>query len=247
MNKEKFEIAKNKILNTPRERKGIGTLSEKTIHAVLKNYYEEDPLKHEVKIEKMVADIFDGKEIIEIQTGSFQVMRKKLTCFLPLYPVTIVYPVPREKWVYWIDEETGEFSQGRKSPLKGNAFFIFKELYKIKSFLKDENLRFRIVLMDMEEYRLLNGWSKDKKRGSHRFDRIPKELVEEIEIDSVKDYMQLVPYHLQEPFMAKEFGKAVHIKKELAGVTLNILFDLGIVNRVGKKGNSYLYEVAEMD
>ena len=46
----------------------------------------------------------------------------------------------------------------------------FKELYKIRPFLKNENLRFRFALIDMEEYRLLNGWSKDKKKGSERYD-----------------------------------------------------------------------------
>ena len=51
----------------------------------------------------------------------------------------------------------------------------------------------------MEEYRLLNGWSRDKKRGSSRYDRIPSRLVEEVCIDSVRDYMQFVPYELEEP------------------------------------------------
>ena len=41
-----------------------------------------------------VADIFAQGEIIEIQTRQFNRMRDKLTAFLPLYPVTIVYPIP---------------------------------------------------------------------------------------------------------------------------------------------------------
>ena len=35
-----FEEAKLKILGTQRQRLGIGTLAEKTVHAILKNYYE---------------------------------------------------------------------------------------------------------------------------------------------------------------------------------------------------------------
>ena len=30
-----------------------------------------------------------------------------------------------------------------------------------------------MLLIDIEEYKLLNGWSYDKKRGSVRYDRIP--------------------------------------------------------------------------
>ena len=68
----------------------------------------------------------------------------------------------------------------RKSPKKGNPYQAFIELYKIRPFLKDPNLRLRLDLIDMEEYRLLNGWSRDKKKGSDRFDRIPLTFVEEV-------------------------------------------------------------------
>ena len=72
-------------------RQGIGTLSEKTVHAVMKNYYAPDTDMHEIPIENFVADIYNGQEIIEIQTRAFNKMRRKLDAFLPLYPVTIGY------------------------------------------------------------------------------------------------------------------------------------------------------------
>ena len=37
--KEAFENAKKKIVGVDRQRLGIGTLSEKTVHAILKNYF----------------------------------------------------------------------------------------------------------------------------------------------------------------------------------------------------------------
>ena len=92
-----FERAKNKIIGVDRQRQGIGTLSEKTVHAILKLYYAPDEDMHEIPIENYVADIYTGKEIIEIQTRQFNRMREKLTAFLKLYPVTIVYPIPRDK------------------------------------------------------------------------------------------------------------------------------------------------------
>ena len=241
----RFEAAKEKIIGKNRERQGIGTLSEKTMHAVLKNYYAPDEDMHEIPIENYVADIYTGTEIIEIQTRSMNRMRKKLEAFLPLYPVTIVYPIPREKWLLWIDEETGEVSQKRKSPKKGNPYQAFIELYKIRPFLSNPNLRLRLALIDMEEYRLLNGWSRDKKKGSERYDRIPTAFVEEICIDCIRDYMQLIPYELPEQFTVKEFAKCAKIPAQLAGTILLIFTDLELVTRVGKKGNSYIYEVNE--
>ena len=169
----RFTAAKERIIGKNRERNGIGTLSEKTVHAVLKHYYAPDESQHEIPVEGCVADIFNGKEIIEIQTRSFDRMRPKLERFLPLYPVTIVYPIPHIKWLSWINEETGETSPKRKSPKHGNPYQAFIEMYKIRQYLPDGNLHFRLALIDMEEYRLLNGWSRDKKKGSDRYDRIP--------------------------------------------------------------------------
>ena len=131
-NQERFEQAKQKIIGIDRQRLGIGTLSEKTVHAILKNYYEPDEDRQEIPIENYVADIYSDGEIIEIQTRHFNKLRDKLQTFLSLYPVTVVYPIPREKWLIWVDEESGELSKKRKSPAKGNPYVAFVEIYKIK-------------------------------------------------------------------------------------------------------------------
>lgn len=241
----RFEEAKEKIIGKDRQRLQIGTLSEKTVHAVVKNYYEPDEDKQEIPIEGMYADIFTGTEIIEIQTRSFDQVRKKLDRFLDSYPVTVVLPIPAVKWLIWIDEETGELTDKRKSPKKGNAYQAFRELYKIKQYLKKNGLTIKLLFLDMEEYRLLNGWSKDKKKGSSRYDRIPVTLVDEITLSCPQDYMQLLPETLPDTFTCAEFAKLVKIPSKQANVVLNILFYLEIVERIGKKGNAYIYKTAE--
>ncbi|HJC58553.1 MAG TPA: hypothetical protein H9700_14540 [Candidatus Eisenbergiella intestinipullorum] len=245
IDQKRFLVAKEKIVGKARERNGIGTLSEKTVHAVLKAYYAPDESSHEIPVGGCVADIFTGEEILEIQTRSFDRLREKLDRFLPLYPVTIVYPIPHEKRLIWIDGETGELSSPRKSPLTGNPYMAFRELYRIRKYLLRDGLRLRLVLLDMEEYRLLNGWSRDKKKGSTRFDRIPTRLVEEVCIDCPQDYMQFVPWDLEEPFTFREFAGKAHIRPAQAQLALPILMDTGAVERVGKKGNAWLYRVRE--
>ena len=238
----RFEQAREKIIGSDRNRMGIGTLSEKTLHAILKNFYEPDEDKQEVPIDRFVADIFTGQEIIEIQTGQFNRMRDKLKCFLQEFPVTIVYPIARERWLHWIDEETGEVSKGRKSPKKGNEYSAFVELYRIKMFLQEPNLKIKLVLLDMDEYKILNGWGKQKKNNASKYDRIPNRFVEEICIERKEDYLQFIPYDLPEPFTVKEYAKAVKCNDKIAGVTLNLLNYMEVVKRVGKKGNAFLYE-----
>ena len=242
---KRFEDAKEKIIGKDRQRLQIGTLSEKTVHAVLKNYYEPDEDKQEIPIEGMYADIYADGEIIEIQTRSFDRLREKLNRFLPLYKVTVVLPIPDIKWLIWIDEETGEMSDKRKSPKKGNAYQAFREFYKIKPYLKDKNLNITLLFLDMEEYRLLNGWSQDKKKGSCRYDRIPKELKKEINLTCSEDYMQLLPIDLPELFTTAEFAKAVKIPVRQAGLVLNILYFFELVQRTDKKGNAYVYKVTD--
>ena len=245
MDQKRFEVIKNRIVSSERERNGIGTLQEKTVHAILKEYYAPDRDMQEIPINGYVADIFTGSEIIEIQTANLNKLRDKLNSFLPEYPVTIVYPIPRIKWLSWIDEESGECSPLRKSPVKGNIYKAFYELYKIKNYLPDPNLKLCIPFLDLEEYRLLNGWSRDKKRGSQRYDRIPIALAEEIRFDRVEDYLQLIPYDIPEPFTSMEFARAVEIRKEEAGRVLHILNYLHVIERCDKKGRAYAYKVNE--
>lgn len=242
---EQFEIAKKKIIGKKHNDKGIGTLSEKTVHAVLKNFYEPDEDYQEVSLNGYFADIYRDGDIIEIQTRSFDKLRNKLTVFLEQYAVTVVYPMPCNKWIGWVDLESGEISQLRKSPRHFSMYDAFYELYKIKQFLKNPNLRIELVLMDMQEYKCLNGWNKTKKRGATRHDRIPLGINKIIRVDCIEDYMQFVPYELDDEFTSADFAKAAHISRETAGLTLNILSEVGTVRRIGKKGKSFLYVVSE--
>ncbi|MDD3205014.1 MAG: hypothetical protein PHS74_04660 [Lachnospiraceae bacterium] len=239
--KQQFKQACDKIIAKERERFGIGTLSEKTVHAVLKNYLVPKAEYHEQKCEGYVADILYEGEIMEIQTAGFDKLRRKLDAFLPNYEVTIVYPIPATKWLYWIDEETGELSPKRKSNRKGSCYQVFPELYKIKMYLKNPHLHLRLLLMDMEEYRLLNGWNESKKKGASRFDRIPIALQDDILINSPAEYSLFLPEELPEEFTSADYKKVTKLTLGKAQTALNILTYLEIVERIGKSGHSILY------
>lgn len=245
MNTEAFEQAKLKVLLKQHDPHGFGTLQEKTVHAVMKLYYEPNEDYHEVPLEGYIADIYKDGQIIEIQNGNFNRLRDKLKAFLPYYQVMVVLPIPHYKWLIWLDEESGVLSGRRKSPVTGSVYSAFPELYKIKNLLTDPNLSFAFPLLDMDEYRLLNGWSKDKKKGSERYDRMPLALYDEVRFERKEDFVQVIPHELEEPFTVKEFAKAAKIHRDLAQITLHILYHMNLVERVGKRGREYLYEVPE--
>lgn len=242
---EAFVNAKDKIIGKAHNNKGIGTLSEKTLHAVLKLYYEPDEDKHEVAMSGYYADIYNDKGIIEIQTRQLNKLRDKLSVFLQDYHVTVVYPLPFNKWLSWVNPDNGEVQGRRKSPRHFTEYDAFYELYKIKSYLKNPNLSINLVLMDMEEYKLLNGWSYDKKRGSTRYDRVPVGIRRIVKFDRIEDYMQLVPADLKEDFTVKDFAMAAGVSVEASRYTLNILNYLEIVKCTGRVKNGYVYNVTE--
>lgn len=244
MNEERFRQALERTETAGPQSHGIGTRGEKTLHAVLKRYFEPSESFHEVKVGGFVADIANENGITEIQTRQFSRLRKKLPGFLALTDVTIVYPVAAVKWLVWIDEKTGETTRKRKSPRRGQPWDILYELYQIKEFLCHPCLKFCVVLLEIEEYRSLNGWSADKKRGSTRYDRIPVSIAGEIHIGGPFGYGRLLPPGLEARFTSREFQKASGLSLSSSQTALNVLNSVGAVRRVDKLGNRYVYEKA---
>lgn len=243
----RFESAKMRVLTElERQRHGIGMQKEKTLHAIFKNYEDSDADHQEIPVVgNYIADIFNGSEIIEIQNGNFGKMRDKLRVCLQQYPVRIVYPIPHCKWITWIDPVTGEQRNRRRSPRKGTIYDAVPELFKIRPYLQDPHLTIDLYLTDMEEYRLQDGWGRNGKRGSHRFDRIPTNIVHELRIRDKRDYLAFVPPDLPEPFTAAQMAAAAGQRGKAFSDTALLLTELGILNRVGKRGHAYLYRIGD--
>lgn len=143
---------------------GIGSLAEKSQHAILKNYYCPNPAEQEINLGPFVADIANREGVTEIQTRGFGSMRKKLGFFLQHYPVRVIYPAAAVKWVVWVDPQTGETVARNRSPKKTAAYGIFRELYSVLDLLWPAGFSVTIALLECEEYRLLNGRGPAHKR-----------------------------------------------------------------------------------
>ena len=244
---DRFIEARKMIIGKAHNDKGIGTLSEKAVHGVMKNFYEPRADYQEVALKGYFADIYNETGVIEIQTKSFDRLREKLAVFLNEYPVTIVYPMSYNKWIIWIDKQTGEVLEKRKSPRHCTVYDAFIELYRIKDYLKMSGLRLDLVQLDVEEYRMIDTKKlrSARQRRGVKLDRIPMGIREIITIEQPEDYMQFVPYELEGEFTSEEFARVGKMSVATARVALNILNYMGTVKRVGKKGRSYLYEINE--
>lgn len=223
---------------------GIGTLSEKTLHRILKNAIEPDPACREVPFAGYVADILTPSGITEIQTRSLERLVPKLNAFLPHAPVRVIYPIVRKKRLRWIDPRSGEISEARKSPKTGTCYDAAREVYKIRSFLGTEGFSLTLLLFDAEEFRYLDGWDKTGKHGSTRAERIPTALADEITFHAPEDYRVLLP-DIPSPFTTKEFALAIRQKPRWAYLWIRMLLSLGLLVQTGKRGREYIYETVK--
>ena len=60
-----------------------------------------------------------------------------------------------------------------------------------------------------------------------------------------EDYRAIIPNTLPKKFTSKDFSKAVHISLSSAQRALLILYQLGVVQRVEKQKNAYIYELTK--
>ena len=222
---------------------GIGTLREKRLHSVLKEYYDSDKSHHEIPYLGYVADIKNEDGITEIQTGALNPLYPKLAAFLPNEHVTIVHPVAVNRTISWIDPQTGDITQKHKSPKHGSVTDALIELYNIRSHLSDPNLTINIVMIEVDEYRYRDGWSRDGKKGSHRYERIPVKLFDIITLNKPEDYYIFLPDSIldTDKFTVRDYKTALKINQRAAYYAVIALENAGVIKRGERTKSGYVY------
>ncbi len=238
-----FEQAKRQAEERLAARDSIGRLQEKRLHATLKYWLDADENHHEIPLPcGAVADIFDGARVTEIQNGNFSGFRIKLCRLLEEYPVTVIYPLPRRKTIFWIDPQTGDTSKGNRSPKVGTFADAAPELLFIAKQLFHPALTVKLQLIDMDEYKLQDGWGNDGKRGAHRVERVPVLLGESLEIRTPQDLKKCLPAKLPAQFTSADYQKCTRLRGRRLSAALKLFLETGVVTRE-KQGNTYIYTV----
>lgn len=231
------------LLSTPLENISIGIQKEKILHKIIKYYLISDPKCHEVKIGKIYADVVIDNHIYEIQTQNFNMLRKKLDYLLPNYKVTIVYPTCHVKQIYNINEQ-GELLKTSKSPKKGTPFQVLIEMYKIRSYLSHPNLSFKILYLDIDEFREITPKKHYHAKGYVRFKQVPTKIINEYNLITFDDYLHIFEeYAFLNEFTTLSFSKCFKVSKAKASPAILALESLGIVEESGKEGRKKLWKI----
>ena len=225
---------------------GFGTLREKRLHAVVKSYLCGNADYHEVGVldTRYVADIRLGNEIYEVQTGSFYPLKAKIAYYLTHTDcsVTVVHPLAVSRTVSWVDPRDGSVTPPRKVAYRSRPEELLPELYPLLPHLSSPRLSFRLLLLSVEDYRLLDGWSADRKRGSRRYERVPVDLLDDLSFASPSDYLRFLPADLPSPFTVSAFSKATRIRGRDAYSAVRVLAALGLLRQTDPIGRAMAFE-----
>lgn len=226
-------------------RDGIGLLAEKWQHQIIKRYLTEDPAEHEVKLPgtRFVSDVRVENDIYEVQTGPFAPMKRKLERYLsdPALTVTVVHPLPAVRYLSWMDPGSGEIGAARRVGGKKNPLLLLPELYPLIPLLPyvcEGRLTFRLLLLEVRDFRLLDGRTSSRKAGATRLERIPTALVEDRSFRTPGDLAALLPPDLPDPMTVAEFAQRTGIRGIDSYSAVRVLLALGLFAEAPKKGRA---------
>jgi hypothetical protein len=221
----------------------IGVLGEGPLHAAVKELLAEPGDRLEVPVGRYVIDLLraDG-ELVEVQTGGFGPLGRKLDALLDDHRVRIVHPVAAERRIVRVDEH-GELLAARRSPKRATAVAVFDKLVAFPSLLTHPNLTVEVLLLREDHIRRPQPVTKRRRTrdpGERRF----VEVLDRVELRTTEDILAALPALPAEPFSTSDLATLLSCSTMLAQRTLYCLRAIGIVEPAGKRGRAPLHALA---
>lgn len=220
----------------------IGTLNESSLHSTLKFLYKKPGDQLEIPVENFIIDIVREGLLIEIQTKNFSAIKKKLEILLNNHRVLLIHPIIKDKWIIDIDFQLNKIIRKRKSPTHRSYLDIFEELIRIPDLVTNPNLTIELLLVQIEEFRVNDGKGSWRRKGWSIQDRRLVNLLEKKVFCSPIDFLMLKPTNLKPPFTNYELAHSLEKPLRLAQKMSYCLRKMGIVEVIGKRGKSSLFD-----
>jgi hypothetical protein len=218
-------------------------LREGPLHAAVKAALAEQGDRLEVPVGRFVIDLVraDG-ELVEVQTGGFGALAKKLDALLDEHRIRIVHPIAAERRIVRVDER-GEVVGARRSPKRATAVAVFDELVAFPSLVTHPNLTIEILLLREDHIRraqptIRRGRTRDP--GERRL----VEVLDRVALRTRQDILAALPALPVEPFSTRELATLLRCSTLFAQRTLYCLRTIGIVEPAGKRGRTPLHVLA---
>ena len=222
----------------------IGELNERSLHRALKARYAGADGATEQSVDGFVVDVVAGGRVIEIHTGSFGRLRHKLARLAERHPVTLVYPVARDRHIVKTAADPDTPAKRRKSPRRGSVYDVFHALAGIPAMLAHPNITLDVVMTVEDEVRAPDGRTGWRRRGWKRLDRRLLDVVEICTITSMADLFDLLDADLPEPFTTMDLAAAMKSTRRLGQLAAYCFREAGVTEICGKNGNTRVYRRA---
>jgi hypothetical protein len=219
----------------------IGSLNEKPLHAGLKDWYAGPGDQIEVKVDGYVIDIVRDRLLIEIQTGSFSSIKRKLLDLVSRHRIRLVYPIAREKWIVKLSGKDQCRVSRRRSPKRGAFHHLFAELVSFPALIADPNFTIEVLLIQEEEIRRHVPGRAWRRRGWVTHERRLLEVVDQRCFRGPADLAAFLRPDLPSMFTTSDLAASLGVTRRLAQQTAYCLREMAAIAPVGKKGNAILY------
>jgi len=214
---------------------------ESSLHASLKQFYLQEGGFSEWWLDGYWIDVFKQGQLIEIQTGNFSSLRSKLDSLLNDYPIQLVYPVARQKYIVMKDPHWN-FMWRRKSPKFGRFEEIFNQLVYIIKYVKNPNFSLEILITSEEELRRDDGLGSWRRRGVSIIDRRLIGVLDRWLLLDPGDYARFLDPLGDRKFTNLELAAELKISRRLAGKMTYCLTQLGLISCIEKRKNAYVFQ-----
>jgi hypothetical protein len=222
---------------------GIGKLRESSLHQSLKDWYYKPGDLLETYVEGYVVDLLRGELCVEIQTGNFTSIKKKISTLLETHSVRIVFPIPLQRIIVRMDMVTENVLTRRKSPKRGSYLDVIGELIRIPHLVCRNNFELEVLLVREEQIWLNDGKGSWRRKGWSITDRRLIEVVQGKLFASPEDYLDLLPAGLPEVFTVNDLAIACQTTRRFAGKMAYCLKEFEAIEVCGKKARAYLYRI----
>ena len=220
----------------------IGTLNEKPLHAALKEWYSRPGDQFEVSVDGFVVDIVRNGLLIEIQTGNFSSIKRKMHALAEQHRVRLVYPIAREKWILRLGKNGGSRVLGRRrSPKRGAMEQVFRELVSFPGLISHSNFSLEVLLIREEEVRCYDGRRRWRRNGWVTKERRLVDVIGREVFEGPADVLGIISSDLAQPWTTADLAVAIGQPRWLAQKIVYCLREAGAARAVGKKGNAILY------
>ena len=215
-------------------------MREGPLHAAVKELLAEPGDRLEVPVGRFVIDLVraDG-ELVEVQTGGFGALGKKLDALLDDHRVRIVHPVAAERRIVRVDEH-GEVLATRRSPKRATAVEVFDKLVAFPSLLTHPHLTIEVLLLREDHIRRPQPVTT-RRRTRDPGERRLVEVIDRIALRTPADVLAALPALPPEPFSTRELAVCLSCGTVLAQRTLYCLRAIGLVEPAGKRGRAPLH------